>query len=73
METEQPTVDRQLAFWIPNSGSQFQLHLVKLTLVPFLKNCPRAPLGPSVVLIDGIPCSGIATVRQKSDPASKEI
>lgn len=44
-----------------------------LTGVPFVKNSPRAPLGPSVVLIDGMPFSGIAVVRQKSAPASKEI
>jgi hypothetical protein len=44
-----------------------------LTGVPFLKNAPRAPLGPSVVFMEGIPFSGIATVLQKSAAASKDI
>lgn len=41
--------------------------------MPLVKNSPRAPLGPSDVLIEGIPFSGIAFVRQKSAPASNEI
>ena len=45
----------------------------ELTGVPLVKNSPRAPLGPSDVLIDGMPFSGMATVRQKSAPASSEI
>lgn len=45
----------------------------ELTGVPFVKNSPRAPLGPSDVLIDGMPFSGMAFVRQKSAPASSEI
>jgi hypothetical protein len=45
---------------------------VSLTLVPFLKNSPLAPFGPSVVLTDGIPCCGRETVRQKSAPASRD-
>ena len=47
--------------------------MVELTGVPFVKNSPRAPLGPSVVFMEGIPFSGIAIVRQKSAPASKYI
>ena len=43
------------------------------TGVPFLKKAPRAPLGPSEVLIEGIPFEGMATVLQKSAPASREI
>jgi hypothetical protein len=46
---------------------------VQLTGVPFVKNSPRAPLGPSVVFMEGIPFSGIAIVRQKSAPASNDI
>jgi hypothetical protein len=38
-----------------------------------VKNSPRAPLGPSDVLIEGMPFSGIALDRQKSAPASNEI
>ena len=38
-----------------------------------MKNSPRAPLGPSDVLIEGIPFSRIAIDRQKSAPASNEI
>jgi hypothetical protein len=38
-----------------------------------VKNSPRAPLGPSVVLIEGMPFSGIAMDLQKSAPASNEI
>jgi hypothetical protein len=45
----------------------------ELTGVPFVKNSPRAPLGPSVVFMEGIPFSGIAIVRQKSAPASNDI
>lgn len=41
--------------------------------MPLVKNSPRAPLGPSEVLIDGTPFSGIAIDRQKSAPASSEI
>lgn len=44
----------------------------KLTGVPFLKYCPRAPFGPSVVLIDGIPRWGRGTVLQKSAPANRD-
>lgn len=44
-----------------------------LTGVPLVKNSPRAPLGPSEVLIEGMPFSGIAIDRQKSAPASNEI
>jgi hypothetical protein len=44
-----------------------------LTGVPLVKNSPRAPLGPSDVLIDGMPFSGMAMDRQKSAPASNEI
>lgn len=44
-----------------------------LTGVPFVKNSPRAPLGPSVVFIEGTPFSGMAIDRQKSAPASNEI
>jgi hypothetical protein len=47
--------------------------MVELTGVPFVKNSPRAPLGPSVVFMEGIPFSGIAIVRQKSAPASSDI
>ena len=47
--------------------------MVELTGVPFVKNSPRAPLGPSVVFMEGIPFSGIAIVRQKSAPASNDI
>ena len=44
-----------------------------LTGVPLSKSSPRAPAGPSVVLIEGTPCCGRATVRQKSAPDSKDI
>jgi hypothetical protein len=57
-------------------GSQplrFLCQVNPLTGVPFVKNSPRAPLGPSDVLIDGIPLPGIGMVRQKSAPASNEI
>jgi hypothetical protein len=47
--------------------------MMELTGVPFVKNSPRAPLGPSVVFMEGIPFSGIAIVRQKSAPASNDI
>jgi hypothetical protein len=43
-----------------------------LTGVPLVKNSPRAPLGPSDVLIEGMPFSGIAFDRQKSAPASND-
>jgi hypothetical protein len=42
------------------------------TLVPPTKMPPRAPLGPSVVLMAGIPLSGIAFVLQKSAAVSSE-
>lgn len=42
-----------------------------VTFVPLEKNCPLAPLGPSVVLILGT-FPGISKVRQKSFPASSE-
>ena len=41
--------------------------------MPFLKNSPLAPFGPSVVLIEGIPFSGSALVLQKSTPVRREI
>lgn len=44
-----------------------------LTGVPFVKNSPRAPFGPSVVFMDGIPLLGIGIVLQKSAPAKSEI
>lgn len=42
------------------------------TGVPSLKRAPLAPLGPSDVLIEGIPFEGIGTVLQKSLPARRE-
>lgn len=42
------------------------------TLVPPTKIPPRAPFGPSVVLMAGIPFSGMAFVLQKSAAVSKE-
>jgi len=57
----------------PISLSQIPCQGGSLTGVPLVKNSPRAPLGPSVVLIDGMPLSGIAIDRQKSAPASNEI
>ena len=45
----------------------------KAALVPPTKILPRAPFGPSVVLADGIPFSGIAFVRQKSQAVRSEI
>jgi len=43
-----------------------------LTGVPFVKNSPRAPLGPSVVLTEGMPLLEIGIDLQKSAPASSE-
>jgi len=51
------------------------LHLqedVVLTFVPPTKIPPRAPFGPSVVLIEGMPFSGIAFVLQKSAAVRRE-
>lgn len=45
---------------------------VILTFVPPTKIPPRAPLGPSVVLIDGMPFSGMAFVLQKSAAVRRE-
>lgn len=45
---------------------------MRLTLVPPTNIPPLAPLGPSVVLIAGIPFSGIAFVLQKSAAVSRE-
>ena len=39
--------------------------------VPSVKRAPRAPLGPSVVLMEGIDRLGIAVVLQKSWPARR--
>ena len=56
------------------SGATSSLGLFReLTGVPFVKNSPRAPLGPSVVFIDGVPFSGMGMVRQKSAPANNDI
>ena len=66
MEIVQPVVVSHLAIYEIVSN-------VELTGVPFVKNSPRAPLGPSVVFMEGIPFSGIAIVRQKSAPASNDI
>jgi hypothetical protein len=49
-----------------------KIEIWDITGVPFLKNCPRAPLGPSVVLIDGMPRCGRGTVLQKSAPANSD-
>ena len=45
---------------------------LKLTGVPSLKKAPLAPLGPSVVLIEGIPFEGMVDVLQKSWAASRD-
>ena len=55
----------------------FSLHwndygIPRHTGVPSLKKAPLAPFGPSVVLIEGMPFEGIATVRQKSCAVSRE-
>ena len=41
--------------------------------MPLKNRVPRTPLGPSVTRMEGIPCSGIAWVCQKSIPINGEI
>ena len=44
----------------------------ELTGVPLVKNSPRAPFGPSVVLIEGMFLLVMGIERQKSAPARSE-
>lgn len=41
--------------------------------MPLKNRVPRTPLGPSVTRMEGMPCSGIAWVCQKSIPGDGEI
>jgi hypothetical protein len=43
-----------------------------LTLVPALNTAPRAPFGPSLVLTNGMPFAGMATVLQWSAALSRD-
>lgn len=63
-EIMQPKICCQFLFLFNSSKN--------LTFVPALKNSPRAPFGPSLVLIEGMPFEGIETVLHISAALRRE-